>query len=344
MTEMTMKRGILAAVVSTLALGLAGAAGAAVPGRLTEQGRLFMKGTSTPVTGTVPMVFSIYGAASGGTALWTESYDITLDDGYYSVQLGSKTPFAAGLFDGSVRYIGLKVGADDEMTPRQEVAAVPYALVAGDVNGDIHPTTVSIGAKTVIDQAGRWVGDPTGLQGPKGDKGDPGGAAAKGDPGPAGPAGPAGPVGPAGPQGPAGMQGAQGLQGTQGTQGNQGPAGVPCAGCVTRPSIASGALNHGHTLSVQQVAGTPVVVPKSGASWATAVCPAGTILTGGGCNWQAGAPLGMLRLLASQPGTWPTTQSNQWSCYYENTHPNDDFMPSGRAFALCASVQSATLP
>jgi hypothetical protein len=321
-----MKRATLTALALTLTLAFTATARAAVPGRITEQGRLFMKGSSTPATGSVAMVFSIYGAATGGTALWTESYNVTLDDGYYSVQLGSKTNFPATLWDGSVRYVGLKVGTDDEMTPREEVAAAPYALMAGDVNGDIHPATVSIGNKMVIDPSGKWVGDTAGLQGPKGDKGD---------------TGPQGAMGATGAQGPQGMMGAQGAMGAMGAQG---APGVPCSGCVTKASIASGALNHGHGLTVTAVNATATFASTPGSQWVSVVCPGGTTLVSGGCSFQSGAPAGALRLISSQPGDWPGPDpTNKWSCYYECTVLQNP-LPIVRAFALCATIASATLP
>ncbi|MFQ6044302.1 MAG: hypothetical protein ACE5PV_25900 [Candidatus Poribacteria bacterium] len=51
--------------------------------------------------------------------------------------------------------------------------AVYKAKDADDVlNKDIHPKSVSIVSfGEVIDDSGKWVGDPTGLQGPKGDTG-----------------------------------------------------------------------------------------------------------------------------------------------------------------------------
>jgi hypothetical protein len=302
--------GILTTVC--LGLGLAAPARAGVPARITEQGRLFMKGSSTPATGSVPMVFSVYAAATGGTALWTESYTVTLDDGYYSVQLGSKTPFGPAVWDGSIRYIGLKVGSDEEMTPREEVAAVPYALVAADATGDIHPTSVSIGAKHVIDASGKWVGDPSGLQGPQGPKGDPG---------------------------------MTGMTGPQGSTGAQGPPGVPCTGCVTKASIASGALSHGHGFNVQVVTGSFASVPLGGAISATAACGSGQKLTGGGCNFGAGTTFGGLRLVASYPGDFDgNSLSTLWTCYYENTNGAGSQVPTVRAFAICASVDQASLP
>src|SRR3990167_2827663 len=58
-----------------------------------------------------------------------------------------------------------------------------------------------INGMTVIDSTGKWVGDPTGLQGPQGPIGDTG---ATGPTGPTGATGPTGPTGTTGPQGPPG--------------------------------------------------------------------------------------------------------------------------------------------
>ncbi|MCB9880979.1 MAG: hypothetical protein H6834_04255, partial [Planctomycetes bacterium] len=55
------------------------------------------------------------------------------------------------------------------------------AANADDVQGrDVHPRSITIGTRLVIDEIGKWTGDTAGLQGPKG------------DPGPAGPVGPQG--------------------------------------------------------------------------------------------------------------------------------------------------------
>jgi hypothetical protein len=86
--------------------------------------------------------------------------------------------------------------------------SVPYALVAENVTGDIRPRSVTIsGFGEVIDPNGRWVGDPSGLQGPEG------------------PVGPTGPQGIAGPQGLTGAVGPTGPQGVAGPVGPTGPAG-----------------------------------------------------------------------------------------------------------------------
>jgi hypothetical protein len=142
------------------------------PGRLTEQGRLY-DAADKPVSGRVMLTFAAYEAPQGGAPLWHETIAVELGDGYFSVALGDTVPFPASLWDGSVRYLGLKVNDDEEMSPREVVRSVPYALLAGDVAGDIHPASVSVGGKTVIDSSGRWVG-PNGSSGSAGERGPPG--------------------------------------------------------------------------------------------------------------------------------------------------------------------------
>lgn len=90
-------------------------------GRLTDSG-------GTPVTGSVPVVFSLYATASGGTPFWTERQTVEVLDGLYNTLLGSVTPLSAAHFDSPAVYLGVKIGADDEMEPRHPVTSVPYAL------------------------------------------------------------------------------------------------------------------------------------------------------------------------------------------------------------------------
>ncbi len=192
------------------ALSFAKVASAAVPATITDQGRLF-DSNSQPITGTQTIVFSLYATATGGTALWTETHTVTLDQGYFSTELGSTTPFGTTLTANSTLFLGITVGTVSEMTPRSSVASVPYALVADNATGNITPNSISVGGTTVIDSTGKWTGSATGLQGPAG---------------PAGANGAQGPAGPAGAQGPAGAAGAAGPAGPAGPAGAQGPSGV----------------------------------------------------------------------------------------------------------------------
>jgi microcystin-dependent protein len=121
-----MRRILLAALL----LGVSSATLAATaPATVGYQGRLYDQ-NGNPITATVSVVFALYAAATGGTAVWTETQSVTLTDGYFTVQLGSVTAFGSTAFDGTVRYLGVTVGSDSEMTPRTSIASVPYALNA----------------------------------------------------------------------------------------------------------------------------------------------------------------------------------------------------------------------
>lgn len=225
MTTQRSAHRLAASLVALAALCASASAGAAVPDAVTHQGRLY-DAKGQPVSATLSVSFAIYDAPSGGAPLWSESHTITFDDGHFSVGLGESAPLSDAL-NGEGRYLGITVGGDGEMTPRAAVRSVPYALLAGDVRGDITPTSVAIeGVGTVIDENGQWVGDTSGLIGPAGPAGPQGAAGAQGAQGPAGPAGPAGAQGPAGPQGPTGSMGPAGPTGAMGAAGPQGPAGV----------------------------------------------------------------------------------------------------------------------
>ena len=208
-------------------LATAQTSSAAVPLALTQQGRL-LQTDGTPETGSISMTFALYTAATGGTAVWSETQSLTLDDGYFSTQLGSVTALTASLFDGQTKYLGITLQGESEMTPRETLSSVPYAIVSGDVNGDIHPTSVSVNGAPVINAQGQWVGPLTGLAGP----------GATGPQGPAGATGSAGATGATGSQGITGPTGSQGVTGPTGLLGPTGPTGATGATGPTGTGVA----------------------------------------------------------------------------------------------------------
>jgi hypothetical protein len=226
-----------------LAIGVVGLMGAStadagVPPFLTEQGRLF-DAQNNPVNGPTQFVFSLYAQPAGGPSLWSETQKITVDSGLFSATLGASTPIPPATWTAAANadsklFLGIRVNGDLELSPRQPVLSVPYALVAENAVGDITPTSITVNGTKVIDPTGAWVGPSAGIHGPQGVQGSPG---QNGPPGPVGPqgsmgvagaAGPQGSMGVAGPQGstgPAGVTGAAGPQGSAGPAGPQGPAG-----------------------------------------------------------------------------------------------------------------------
>ena len=176
---------------------------------LTYQGHLTGM-DDAPVNGNRAVTYRLYLMSEGGEALWTEEHEqVDVVDGRFVSVLGSTSPLPGDLDPGAAIYLGVQVAEEDEFIPRLVVGGAlkaQWAAVAEqakDVAGrHIHPSAVSIGDDPVIDEQGRWVGDPAGLQGP------------------------AGPVGPAGPQGDPGPAAQQGIQGPPGGAGAQGPPGA----------------------------------------------------------------------------------------------------------------------
>jgi hypothetical protein len=258
-----MKRVIFSGLVmfSLVSLALAG-----VPYLLNYQGKLATAG-GTPVTATVNMTFCAYAAATGGAALWCETQsNVPVQNGIFNVLLGSVNALDPSIFTGQSLYLGVQVGSDPEMAPRQRIVSVGYAIAAETLKGDkvfvdsagnlgVGTGTpgakldvkgnIAIGGTPVIDGTGKWVGSPTGLQGPAGPAGPTGATGAtgpKGDTGATGPKGDTGATGAAGPAGPTGPTGATGPKGDTGATGATGPRG-PAGPVVTSVAVCTGPQN-----------------------------------------------------------------------------------------------------
>jgi len=111
---------------------------AGVPQMINYQGTLTDKNGTPVANGNYTMEFKIYDVASGGAALWSEKWDpttsqITVVGGAFNAMLGFLTPIPASFFaDHPVAYLGIKVGTDSEMLPRQQITSVGYAFTAGN--------------------------------------------------------------------------------------------------------------------------------------------------------------------------------------------------------------------
>src|SRR6478752_6181504 len=140
----------VAALVALLAFVASGSSASAapqiVPQTLTQQGRL-LDSDGAPVDGVqLTFTFSLYTAASAGTAIWSEQQTVTPDNGYFSAKLGEGTAFTPDIFDGSrgALYLGIKIGSDAEMAPRQELTSVPFAMLALNAVSATHAASADL--------------------------------------------------------------------------------------------------------------------------------------------------------------------------------------------------------
>ncbi len=132
---MKARTSVAAGVSLLVCLFLSSAAYATAPAALSYQGFL-TDSVGNPVTGTWTITFGLYGAPSGGQALFEETLDVTTDKGLFSVYLGTPdNPLPVASFETGQLFLALTVETDDgpvTLTPRQQVVSDPYALYAQD--------------------------------------------------------------------------------------------------------------------------------------------------------------------------------------------------------------------
>jgi hypothetical protein len=125
-----------------------------------------------PITGTKSVTFRLYKQMENGSALWTENHQVSVDKGFFYTNLGSISELPSDFSLDQDIYLSVQIEQDREMTPRILIAPSLKAKWADkanqsnlanhaiDVNNEnIHPQSVSIGDRLVIDSNGRWVGD-----------------------------------------------------------------------------------------------------------------------------------------------------------------------------------------
>ena len=132
-----------------------------VPHQINYQGYL-TDDLGEPLEGDYVMLFSIYDVSTGGTTLWWEEQTVAVANGIFNVQMGQDptgNPFPTDLFDGQ-RWLGVAVGLDAEMTPRQPLTSVAFALkaenadtLAGQTIDDLNTAFVNIGETDVVTSA-----------------------------------------------------------------------------------------------------------------------------------------------------------------------------------------------
>jgi len=116
-------------IIMTLILLIVIPASAEIPHLINYQGKL-ADDEGRPIATSTSVTFSLYTSASGGAAIWYETQSVTPGTGgIFNVLLGSSKDLDVLDFDVPY-YLGIKVGTDAEMTPRQKIASAGYAFRA----------------------------------------------------------------------------------------------------------------------------------------------------------------------------------------------------------------------
>ena len=100
-------------------MSVQGVVGAVIPiqGRLTDA-----SGNPVP-DGSYPITATLYNVS--GTALCSDGDNVTVSNGLFYMEIDFCT---SAILNGQQLYLGIQVGSDTEMTPRQAIYPVPYAF------------------------------------------------------------------------------------------------------------------------------------------------------------------------------------------------------------------------
>jgi hypothetical protein len=101
----------------------------AAPLEIESSGRL-LDAAGAPVNGDRSVGFSLYDAETGGNLLWSDTFTLSVQDGYYTARLGSgPVPLEISDFSGVTPWLAVTVGGSP-VGARSPLASVPFALVA----------------------------------------------------------------------------------------------------------------------------------------------------------------------------------------------------------------------
>ncbi|MFZ5519151.1 MAG: hypothetical protein ACOY90_21145 [Candidatus Zhuqueibacterota bacterium] len=100
-----------------------------------------------PINQNQSMTFRIYTALTGGEKRWEEvNSSVPINQGVFSILLGSQNPIPMDIFSDKTRFLEIVIG-NETLSPRQQIASVPYAYTAGSVQGstNVFPTQGNVG-------------------------------------------------------------------------------------------------------------------------------------------------------------------------------------------------------
>lgn len=142
---------------SLFALFLASISFATVPQLINFQGRL-TDSLGNPVSdGSYSLRFRIYDDSLAGNVLWEETDPVQITKGLFTVLLGSTASIPDSTFYSANRWLGIKIGSNSEITPRQRLGSVGYSFQSGQwtsVDSNLFRLNGNVGIGTAAPTAG----------------------------------------------------------------------------------------------------------------------------------------------------------------------------------------------
>jgi|GEM_PF-2791067 len=111
--------------------------------------------------GSYTVTFRIYDAEVGGNMEWSDTYDLQVTNGVFSVTLGDNSNPINILSDDQPYWIGMEIGTDGELTPRLKLNTTPYEMNYLTGNQNTFPGTGNVGIGTLSPGARLEVSDGT---------------------------------------------------------------------------------------------------------------------------------------------------------------------------------------
>ncbi len=108
-----------------------GAAYAQIPRTISFQGVLADANGNLVPDGNHQLKLALYTAATGGSALYTETQTVPVVKGVFNAIIGSVTAIPKSLAFDNAYFLGVSVDNGSELAPRTALNAVPYAFHAG---------------------------------------------------------------------------------------------------------------------------------------------------------------------------------------------------------------------
>jgi len=106
-----------------------------IPKTISYQGILTDAAGQPKPDGSYSFTFCFYDVSTGGTYLWCETKTCTTKNGLFYTILGDTNPFGASVKFDKQYYLGIKVGAEPELSPRTVLTSVGTSLNSDKVDG-----------------------------------------------------------------------------------------------------------------------------------------------------------------------------------------------------------------
>lgn len=131
---------------------------AGVPAMINYQGHLTDNAGEPVSDGTYSVVFSIYDIVTGGIPLWTETQDVATNGGLFAVRLGSINPLHDSVFSEPLRYLGIAVDGDPELSPNMKLVTVPFSFRTNTADSAYKSAVAGFASQALHADTTNWSG------------------------------------------------------------------------------------------------------------------------------------------------------------------------------------------